>query len=92
MPATHDPQMLQLIEQIRGQLPANKKADICVDNISLMLNLLEVFDHSKDSKLKSMIKQLFGYTGNSWSRLLSLREANQPAENILKHTENITST
>lgn len=80
MPAAFDQEMLQLVDQIRGQVPANQKSDISIDNISLMLNLLEVFDQSKDSSLKSLIKQLFECAGNSWSRLLALREANNPVE------------
>ena len=76
MPITFDQKMLHLVDQIRGKVPSSQKSDICADNISLMLNLLEVYDYSKDSTLKSLIKQLFDCVGNSWSRLLDLREAN----------------
>jgi hypothetical protein len=80
MTATFDQEIVQLVDQIRGQVPANQQENISIDNISLMLNLLEVFDHSKDSSLKSLIKQLFDCAGNSWSRLLALREAKTPVE------------
>jgi len=74
MPATFDQNMLRLIDQIRGRVPSNQKPKISPDNISFMLNLLEIYDHSKDSALKSLIKQLFDCVGHSWSNLLELRE------------------
>lgn len=80
MPTKFDQKMLQLVDQIRGQVPTNQKQDISADNISLMLNLLEVFDHSRDSFLRSLIRQFFDCVGNSWSKLLTLRESNYTVE------------
>lgn len=67
--------MIELVFEIRRRVNAQSKPGIKLANPDLLSELAEIYRHSNDTILRTLIKELLASAGEDWPRLLQGGEA-----------------
>lgn len=65
-----DRQMIDLVREIRRRSPSETKPGIKLANPELLFELIPVFQKSRDTILKTLVKELFTMAGDGWPERL----------------------
>lgn len=67
--------MIELVFEIRRRVNAQSKPGVKLANPDLLSELAEIYHHSKDTILRTLIKELLTSAGDNWPTLLQSRDA-----------------